>query len=50
VKSKKFSFLFALLWFLLLGVGLIVYLIYYAGKRDKQVYLTVDEQGYITQK
>jgi uncharacterized membrane protein len=41
VKPKAFSFVWALLWFLLLGVGLIVYLLYYASKRDKTVYLTV---------
>jgi len=47
VKPKKFSFLWAVLWFLLLGVGLIVYLIYYWAKRDDQVYLEVNEQGKI---
>lgn len=40
VKPKVFSFVWALLWFLLLGVGLVVYLLYYAAKKDKTVYLT----------
>lgn len=45
VKPKKFSGLWALLWFLVFGVGLIIYLIYYGTKRDEQVYLEVDEKG-----
>lgn len=39
VKPKQFSFVWAFLWFLLLGVGLIVYLLYYASKKDQTVYL-----------
>ena len=45
VKPKKFSFWWALIWFLVFGVGLVVYLIYYAGKKDQQVYLTIDAGG-----
>lgn len=45
VKPKKFSFLWAALWFLMLGIGLIVYLLYYAAKKDEQVYLQVDQRG-----
>ena len=45
VQPKRFSFGFALLWLLVLGVGLIVYLLYYAGKRDKTVYLEVVDDG-----
>jgi hypothetical protein len=45
VKPKRFSFLWALLWFLLLGIGLVIYLIYYAAKKDEDVYLEVDEFG-----
>jgi hypothetical protein len=47
VKPKKFSFIWALVWFLLFGIGLIVYLLYYWGKRDQTVYLAVDERGNI---
>ena len=47
VKPKKFNFLWAILWFLLFGVGLIVYLLYYAGKKDQTVYLEVNERGRI---
>lgn len=45
IKHKKFSFLWAVLWFLVFGIGLIVYLIWYAAKRDTTVYVTVDESG-----
>ena len=39
VKPKQFSFVWALLWFLCLGVGLVVYLLYYAGKKDQSVFI-----------
>lgn len=45
VKQKQFSFIWALLWFLVFGVGLIVYLIYYAAKRDEGRYVEVDGYG-----
>lgn len=45
VKPKNFSLLWALLWFFLFGIGLVVYLVYYWSKRDLAVYLEVDEQG-----
>lgn len=45
VKPKKFSFLWAFLWFLMLGIGIIVYLIYYAAKQDEGRYVEVDEHG-----
>ena len=47
VKPKKFSFLWALLWFLVFGIGLVVYLIYYWAKKDDQLYLEVDDKGKI---
>lgn len=50
VKPKKFSFVFAFLWFLLLGVGLLIYLLYYLAKRDKLVWIEVDETGRVTVK
>lgn len=40
VKPKDFSFIFALLWFCVFGVGLVIYLIYYMAKRDKVITLT----------
>lgn len=40
VKPKKFSFIFAVLWFLMLGLGLIVYLLWYWSKRDEVIYLS----------
>jgi hypothetical protein len=45
VRPKKFSFIWALLWFLLFGIGIIVYLIYYAAKQDEGRYVEVDEYG-----
>ena len=47
VKSKSFSFFWAFIWLLALGVGLIVYLLYYWSKRDEQVYLEVNEDGHV---
>lgn len=45
VRPKRFSFFWAFLWFLLIVVGLLVYLLYYASKKDETVYLQVDELG-----
>lgn len=45
VRPKKFSFLWAFLWLLAFGIGLIVYLLYYWSKKDDQVYLVVDVYG-----
>lgn len=47
VKPKAFSFVWALFWFLGLGVGVLIYLFYYAAKRDKTVYLSVTD-GVVT--
>ncbi len=47
IKQKKFSLLFALLWFCVGGVGLIVYLLYYASKKAGSVYLQVDAGGVV---
>jgi len=45
VKPKKFSLLWAFLWFLLFGIGLLVYVFYYVAKKDQTAYLEVDELG-----
>ena len=45
LRPKKFSLLWALAWFLLFGIGILVYLIYYWSKRDDTVYLEVDSAG-----
>ena len=47
VRPKKFSFIWALLWFLVFGIGIVVYLIYYAAKQDEGRYLEVGEYGAI---
>jgi len=44
-KPKKFSFLWAFLWFLLFGIGILVYLFYYWSKKDEVVFVQVDEHG-----
>ena len=43
VKPKVFSFVWALLWFLLLGIGVLVYIFYYMSKKDQTVYLYVED-------
>ena len=48
IKPKQFSCLWATLWFLLFGIGILVYLFYYASKRDEQIYLEVDIYGGVT--
>lgn len=45
VRPKKFSFLWAFLWLLALGIGIIVYLIYYAAKRDDEIFIEITETG-----
>jgi hypothetical protein len=40
-KPKQFSFVWAFLWFLVFGVGLIVYLLWHWAKRDQLIYLWV---------
>ena len=42
-KKKKFSYLSAFFWFLLLGVGLVSYILYYLLKRDDTVTITVED-------
>ncbi len=48
VKPKEFSFVWALFWFLIFGVGVLVYVFYYAAKKDATLYLTVAPDGTVT--
>ena len=41
VRPKQFNGLAAFLWFLVAVVGVVVYLLYYASKRDDMVYLDI---------
>lgn len=41
-RPKHFSFLWAFLWFLVFGVGLIVYLVWHWAKRDHYAYLRLE--------
>jgi hypothetical protein len=45
LKPKVFSFFWAFAWFLVFGVGLLVYLIYFAAKQDSVIHLSVSEDG-----
>jgi len=45
VRQKQFNFGWALLWFLVFGVGLLVYILYYLGKQDKRVYIEIEPDG-----
>jgi hypothetical protein len=47
VKPKVFSCCWALIWTVLL-LGIIFYLIWYMAKKDKTVYVAVDEYGEVT--
>lgn len=47
VKPKEFSFLWALLWFFLFGIGILVYLFYYMSKKDLAIYLEVLPNGQV---
>ena len=48
IKPKSFSFFWAFVWFLLLGFGLVIYLLHYVAKKDEAVYIEIDEEGKVT--
>jgi len=50
VRPKKFSCLIALLSVLAVGIGFIIYIFWYMGKKDDTVYLTVDEQARVSER
>lgn len=45
VKPKEFAFGWATFWFLMFGVGILVYIFYYMGKKDEMAYLVVGDAG-----
>ena len=45
MRPKTFSFLWATAWFLLCGVGVLVYIFYYMSKKDEVTYLSIDQYG-----
>lgn len=47
VKPKKFSLFWAVVWFLLAVFPFIIYLLWYAAKKDETVYLEVTPTGRI---
>ncbi len=46
-RKKRFSVFWAIMWFLFFGIGVLAYLIYYAGKRDDTAYLA-EQGGYVS--
>lgn len=46
-RPKTFSCLWAALWFLFFGIGIVVYLIYYGAKRDDLVYVEIGIDGQV---
>ena len=49
IKPKRLSCLIGVLTFLLLGIGLIIYLIWYAAQKDEQIYLVVDDKNKLSE-
>ncbi len=49
LRPKRFSFLWAVIWFLFFGMGILVYFAYYFAKREKTTYITVTSSGSIQQ-
>jgi len=48
VQPKTFSAPIAFLWFFFPPVlGVLFYVLYYAGKKDRHLYVTVDDKGQI---
>ncbi len=47
VRPKTFNVVAAILWLLVLLVGLLVYLLIYAAQADEAIYLTVEPDGRI---
>jgi len=45
MRPKDFSALWSILWFLLCGVGVLVYIFYYMSKQDSVVHLSVNSDG-----
>lgn len=49
VRPKKFSFAIFLI-LLLTGIGPIIYIAWYFAKRDRAVFITVDERGRVSRR
>jgi len=41
VRSKEFNLVPALVWFLLFGIGVLVYVFYYTSKSDEAIFIRV---------
>jgi hypothetical protein len=49
LRPKRFSFLWAVIWFLFFGIGILVYFAYYFAKKEKTIYIAVTSSGSIRQ-
>jgi len=45
MRPKQFSWLAAILSFLLLGIGFVIYLVYYLGQKDETIFVEVTPDG-----
>lgn len=45
IRPKTFSLVWSLLWFLVFGIGLVVYVLYYVAKHDAVVTIQIDPAG-----
>jgi len=50
VKPKRFSVMWAIIWFVLAVVPFVIYVLVYMFKWDHHVLISVDEEGHITRK
>jgi ABC-type Fe3+ transport system permease subunit len=49
LKPKRIGIGWAILWFLLAGIGVLVYFAYHMwGKKQEQVFLSVDDKGTVS--
>jgi len=44
-RPKSFSILWSLVWLFCLGIGVLVYVFYYLGKKDEEIRLTMEGEG-----
>lgn len=50
VEPKRFGLGWAIFWFLWFGFGVLVYFAYHMwGKKEKQVYVTADDKGNVSE-
>lgn len=45
IRKKQFSFLWALFWFLIFGIGILIYIFYFISKKDEQINITLPDDS-----